>query len=108
MRILVLCLFAAACSRSSTLVNHDPRSPEITGLERIGEGAYKPGSTEHFRVIYSVDQESQLHFSASAGQIVLTGDDVAWTLPDADEASLTVGLETKTKLSTSTFHFRLG
>ncbi|MGZ6142759.1 MAG: hypothetical protein ACXWLM_05445 [Myxococcales bacterium] len=105
-KLAVLCLLVA-CGKSTTIVNHDPHSPEIVGLQRLGDGPYQPGSTEHFRVIYSVDEAAGLHWTPSAGPIVTSGDEVAWTRPAADEASLTVALETKTRVSTSTFRFRL-
>ena len=107
MRKLALVCLLVACSRSTPILNHDPRSPEITGLERLGDGPYVAGSTERFRLIYSVDGAADLHWTPSAGQIVTSGDEIAWTLPDADEAALTVGLATKTNVSTSTFRFRL-
>src|SRR4051794_9305444 len=70
LRIVVAVVLLAGCRRTVDILNHDPMSPEITGLERVGEGSYTAGKTEKFRLMYSVDGEAAVHWSSSAGPIV--------------------------------------
>src|ERR1041384_4571438 len=100
MRILAACLALTACHRPPDVQNHDPRSPEITGLQRAGDGSYKPGTTEKFTLLYSVDEQAQIHWSSSGGPIVPPGDRGAWPPPGGDEAPLPPSIETKPRLST--------
>lgn len=111
MRRLSFLLLLCACHRAPEITSHEPGAPEIQGLSRTGDGAYLPGSTETFRAVYSVDNtenpKPSVRWTASAGQLVTSGDEVQWTLPNADEATLTLSLELTTRIATSTFRFRL-
>ena len=102
-----LAFAALACTTVVPIDNRDPRSPEISRIERLSSGPYLAGQTERFRVVYAAEAAPLVHWSASAGEVASDGDEVAWTLPDAEEASLSVGLHLPTRAVTASFHFRL-
>ncbi|MBS2026011.1 MAG: hypothetical protein JST92_26730, partial [Deltaproteobacteria bacterium] len=105
--VLALCPALLVACTGTRIDNGDPRAPEIIGIVRTDTGAYQPGQVEHFRVEYATEVAPEIHWSASAGGITESGDEVAWTLPDAEEASLTVSLGLPKKITTTSFHFRI-
>lgn len=76
-----------------TLPTHEVTPTEIEGIDRLeGEGPFVAGSTERFRAL--VDGLGlDYQWSASGGELVANGDEVSWTLPLADNATLSLRVE---------------
>jgi len=97
-------LAALACGKKTDVPAH-AESP-IKGLERVsGEGPYLAGSTERFRAVAA--EPGELSFAASGGRLSAQGAEVAWELPDAEAAELTVALKAADGTSRSQ-SFRFG
>ena len=91
--IPVSCLLWLACAAPSNLPaglmegSGDARG--VGGLERLeGTGAFLPGTLEQFRVHLDRAVVERVSWSASAGALRVSGDDVSWSLPDVATAEL--------------------
>lgn len=89
-KVIPLALALLACSNdpAALIPNHDPATqPTIVGIERLGEGPYRAGETEHFRAMVQEDV-AEYRWEASGGALEPLGEEVLWTLPEEQSAWL--------------------
>ncbi|WP_224367559.1 hypothetical protein [Hyalangium versicolor] len=104
-----LALFAA-CEEEpkapEVIASHGPGDLALLIEREHGAGPYVESTEERFKVVASGEVFKSVRWNANAGTLVPDADQVAWTLPGAGPASLSVSVETESgKTAEGSFSF---
>ncbi len=97
-RLTALCLLVAACAQTPTppegslIENHGPTAASVKGLLRTAEGPFVKGQLETLTALYDSKGVRSVSWSASAGALSSREAKVSWTLPQTEQAELTLTL----------------
>lgn len=97
-RLPALCLLAAACAQTPTppegslIENHGSTASSVKGLLRSAEGPFIKGQLETLTAVYDPSGVRAVSWSASAGALTSREAKVSWTLPQTEQAELTLTL----------------
>ncbi|MDP3154526.1 MAG: hypothetical protein Q8N23_17745 [Archangium sp.] len=97
-RLTALCLLAAACAPTPTtpegslIENHGPTSQAVKGLLRTAQGPFLKGQLETLTALYDAAHVRSVSWSATGGALSSREAKVSWTLPETEQAELTLTL----------------